>query len=346
MGHTVTQGMIVEIGGPDAETVAAIGAAKTIAGRSPWRLAFERLRHDRAAIASSVVIVLIALMAILAPLVAHLTGHGPDTQYSFGRSPAGIPVGPGHHFLLGADELGRDVLVRIFNGARISLLVGVVASSLATAVGVVIGLAAGYFGRVVDTILARFMDAVLSLPYLIFAIALVSVVGNSDRLLVIIGVIAFFSFASVGRIVRGQVLSVKEKEFVEAAHALGAGNLRIMFVDILPNVLAPVIVYLTLLIPASIVFEATLSFLSIGIVPPTPSWGDMLSEALQYYQVAWWYLIFPGLALLATTLAFNLLGDSVRDAFDPRYNRLFTRKPAGIFTATAVLSTADEDSAV
>jgi len=290
--------------------------------------------------------VLIILMAVLAPVVAHLTGHGPDTQYSFGRSPAGIPVGPGRHFLLGADELGRDVLVRICYGARISLLVGVVASSLATAVGVVIGLAAGYFGRVVDTILARFMDAVLSLPYLIFAIALVSVVGNSDRLLVIIGVIAFFSFASVGRIVRGQVLSVKEKEFVEAAHALGSGDLRIMFVDILPNVLAQVIVYLTLLIPASIVFEATLSFLAIGIVPPTPSWGDMLSEALQYYQVAWWYLIFPGLALLATTLAFNLLGDSVRDAFDPRYNRLFTRKGASVLTHTVLLNTADEDSSL
>jgi peptide/nickel transport system permease protein len=186
---------------------------------------------------------------------------------------------------------------------------------------VVIGLAAGYFGRVVDTILARFMDAVLSLPYLIFAIALVSVVGNSDRLLVIIGVIAFFSFASVGRIVRGQVLSVKEKEFVEAAHALGSGDLRIMFVDILPNVLAQVIVYLTLLIPASIVFEATLSFLAIGIVPPTPSWGDMLSEALQYYQVAWWYLIFPGLALLATTLAFNLLGQGLQEIVDPKQRR-------------------------
>jgi peptide/nickel transport system permease protein len=335
--------MIAEIGSSDAETVAEVGGAKAIEGRSPWRLAFERLRHDRAAVGSSVVIVLIALMAILAPVAAHLTGHGPDAQYpSFGRTLAGLPIGPGRRFLLGTDELGRDLFVRILYGARISLLVGVLASSLATAVGVVIGLVAGYFGRVVDTILARFMDAVLSLPYLVFAIALVSVVGTSNRLLVIIGVIAFFSFASVGRIVRGQVLSIKEKEFVEAAHALGAGNLRIMFVDILPNVLAPVIVYLTLLIPASIVFEATLSFLGIGITPPTPSWGDILSGALQYYQEAWWYLIFPALALLATTLAFNLLGDSVRDAFDPRYNRLFTSKPAKVLSAAAVLATSEE----
>ena len=316
--------MIAEVGGHDADAVASLGGARPIEGRSPWQLAFERLRHDRVAVGSSIIIVLIALMAVLAPLVAHLTGHGPNTQYrSIGMSAAGIPVGPGHHFLLGADELGRDILVRIFYGARISLLVGVVASSLATAVGVVIGLAAGYFGGVVDTVLARFMDAVLSLPYLVFAIALVSIVGRG--LLVTIAVISFFSFAAVGRIVRGQVLSVKEKEFVEAAHAMGAGPVRIMFVDILPNVLAPVIVYLTLLIPASIVFEATLSFLGLGVVPPTPSWGDMLAGSLQWYQVAWWYVVFPGLALLATTLAFNLLGDSVRDAFDPRYNRLFIR---------------------
>jgi peptide/nickel transport system permease protein len=136
-----------------------------------------------------------------------------------------------------------------------------------------------------------------------------------------IAVIAFFSFASVGRIVRGQVLSITQKEFIEAARSVGASDLRIMFVDILPNVLAPVIVYATLLIPASIVFEATLSFLGLGVVPPTASWGGMLSESIQYYQVAWWYVVFPGAALLITTLAFNLLGDSVRDAFDPRFTR-------------------------
>jgi len=188
--------------------------------------------------------------------------------------------------------------------------------------GVFVGLLAGYFKRFVDTILARFMDAVLSLPYLVFAIALVSVYGPSLYMSII--VIAFFSFASVGRIVRGQVLSITEKEYIEAARSLGASDMRILFVDILPNVLAPVIVYLTLLIPAAIVFEATLSFLGLGVVPPTPSWGGMLSTSIDYYQVAWWYVVFPGMALLATTLAFNLLGDSVRDAFDPRYNRLFT----------------------
>jgi ABC-type dipeptide/oligopeptide/nickel transport system permease subunit len=299
-------------------------STKPIEGRSPWQLAFERLRHDRVAIGSAIVIALVALMAICAPLVSMAVGHGPTTQYrTIGLSPEGIPVGPSSRFLFGTDELGRDVFVRIFYGARFSLLAGVVASLLAVAVGVVFGLVAGYFGRVLDTVLARFMDVVLSLPYLVFAIALISVVGPG--LPVSIAVIAFFSFASVGRIVRGQVLSITQKEFVEAALAIGASNLRIMFIDILPNVLAPVIVYATLLIPLSIVFEATLSFLGLGVVPPTPSWGGMLSESIQYYQVAWWYVVFPGAALLITTLAFNLLGDSVRDAFDPRYTRTTAR---------------------
>ena len=317
----MTQGLAIDVAVGDG--LGPVGPAKRpIEGRSPWRLAFERLRHDRVAIASSVVIVIIALMAIFAPVVAHLVGHGPNDQYrTTGLSPEGIPVGPNLRFLLGTDELGRDVMVRVFYGARISLLVGVVASSLAVSVGVVIGLMAGYFGRVVDTVLTRLMDVNLSLPYLVFAIALISVVGPS--LLISIVVIAFFSFASVGRIVRGQVLSIKEKEYVEAARSLGASDVRIMFVDILPNVLAPVIVYLTLLIPLSIVFEATLSFLGLGVVPPTPSWGGMLASSIDYYQVAWWYVVFPGLGLLVTTLSFNLLGDSVRDAFDPRYNRFF-----------------------
>ncbi len=308
---------------------------KAIEGRGPWQLAFERLRHDRVAIGCVVVIVLIALMAVVAPLVAHLVGHGPDTQYHepgscgpgcTGLTSSGIPVGPGGHFLLGTDELGRDVLVRIFYGAQVSLLVGVVASGIAVSVGVLLGMIAGYVGRAVDTVLARFFDVVLAMPYLVFAIALFAALGDRGGLTLSIAVISFFSFASVARIVRGQVLSIKEKEYIEAARSLGAGPLRIMFVDILPNVMAQVIVYFTLLVPLSIVFEATLAFLGIGVTPPTPDWGSMLSESIQYYQVAWWYVVFPGLALLLTTLSFNLLGDSVRDAFDPRYNRLFIRK--------------------
>jgi peptide/nickel transport system permease protein len=295
-----------------------------IRGRSPWQLAWVRLRHDKVAVVSSAIIGLVVLLAVFAPVIAHLVGHGPNQQFrTTGLSPAGIPVGPGSKFLLGTDDLGRDILIRVIYGARISLLVGVVSAGLAVMVGVIVGLVAGYFSGPVDTVLSRFMDVVLSLPYLIFAIALVSLVGPS--LTVSVAVIAFFSWASVGRIVRGQVLSVKEKEFVEAARSIGSGHLRIMFVDILPNVLAPTIVYATMLIPLSIVFESTLSFLGIGVLPPTATWGNMLSESISYYRVAWWFVAFPGLALLITTMAFNLLGDCVRDAFDPRGNRLFVR---------------------
>jgi peptide/nickel transport system permease protein len=301
--------------------VAAEGSAEAIEGRSPLQLAWRRLRHDRVAMASAAVIVLLVLIALFAPLIASAVGWGPDVQDRVnGTTSAGLPVGPNRLHWFGTDNLGRDVLVRTVYGARISLLVGVVSTALATAVGVVVGLVAGYFGGAVDTVLARFMDVVLSFPFLLFAIALVSIVGPSLKVAVL--VIAFFSWAALGRIVRGQTLSLREKEFTEAARSLGAGDLRIMFVDILPNLVAPVIVLATLLIPTAIVFEATLSFLGLGVPPPTASWGSMLSDSLGFYQVAWWFVAFPGGALLLTTLAFNLLGDGVRDALDPRSAQL------------------------
>jgi peptide/nickel transport system permease protein len=306
-------------------------AAGGIQGRSPLRLVLARLRTDRVALASVGVILLIVVLAIAAPLLEALTGHSATiTNVDTGTDANGQPLPPGGGFLLGTDNLGRDVLVRIAYGARISLLVGVLATAIATVVGVVVGLFAGYFGGWLDSILARIMDVVLSFPYVLFAIVLVSVFGSSLPLTIL--VIAFFSFAAIGRIVRGQALSQREKEYVEAAHSLGAGNLRIMFVDILPNLVAPVIVLATLLIPAAIIFESTLSFLGLGVQPPTPSWGNMLSDAEGVGFQAWWFYIFPMLFLLATTLAFNLLGDAVRDALDPRTERIFAgrrkKKPA------------------
>ena len=186
------------------------------------------------------------------------------------------------------------------------------------------GLVAGYFGGHVDTVLARFADVVLAFPILVLALALAAIYGPS--LLIVLGVITFFSWAGIFRIVRGQTLSVKEKEYIEAARSLGAGPWRIMFIDILPNLLGPVLVLATLYIPTAVVFEATLSFLGIGIPAPTPSWGVILSEAQNYYLVSWWYVVFPALALLITTLAFNLLGDGIRDAMDPRTERLFAAR--------------------
>ena len=314
--------MAVTVTAPgQAAADAAAAPTGAVQGRSPWRLAWDRLCRDPAAVGSATVIVLFAGAAVAAPAIAHAVGHGPNDQYpALGLTTAGLPVGPSRRFLLGTDNLGRDLLVRIAYGARISLLVGVAATLLATVAGVVVGLVAGYFGGLVDVALARFMDVVLSFPYLLFAIALVSVHGPS--LAITIVVIAFFSWAAIGRIVRGQTLSIREQEYIEAAWSVGSGALRVMFGEILPNLLAPVIVLATLLVPTAIVFEATLSFLGLGVAPPTATWGGMLNDSLAFYQVAWWFPLFPGLALLAVTLAFNLLGDSVRDALDPTRGRV------------------------
>ena len=303
--------------------------AVAIQGRSQWQLTWRRLRSDKVAVAAVVVILVMVAFALAAPLIASATGHPVDQAYpTIGQNSFGNPVGPGvHGFILGTDDIGRDLLVRIAYGARISLFVGLLTTAIATIAGVTLGLIAGYFGGLVDAILARFFDAALAFPVIVLALALASVFRPS--LTIVIGVISFFSWAGISRIVRGQTLSLKEKEYVEAAKSLGAGPMRIMFLDILPNLLGPVLVLATLYIPTAVVFEATLSFLGIGIPEPAPSWGNILSEAQNFYQVAWWYIVFPAAALLITTLAFNLLGDGIRDAIDPRTERLFAGAKAG-----------------
>ena len=323
-----------------------------IEGRSQWQLTWRRLRSDKMAVASVIVILIMIVLAIFAPVFASITGHGVDQAFTnTGTSSSGAPVGPGTNgFWLGTDYIGRDLFVRILYGARVSLFVGIFTTAIATVAGVTIGLVAGYFGGVVDTILARFIDTVLAFPFVVLALALAAVFGPS--LLIVIGVISFFAWAGISRIVRGQTLSLKEKEYIEAARSLGAGPWRIMFVDILPNLMGPVLVLATLYIPTAIIVEATLSFLGIGIPEPTPSWGSILSEAQNYYQVAWWYVVFPAAALLITTLAFNLLGDGIRDAMDPRTERIFAagkarkrargKRPAAADTASLTVSTLGE----
>ncbi|MFC9558224.1 ABC transporter permease [Agromyces sp. NPDC056965] len=302
-----------------SKTPAAAARASTeVQARGSGRLTLTRLLRDPASIASLIAILLIIAFALCAPLIAAWTGHGPTEQFrETGLTPEGIPVGPNAEFLLGTDQLGRDVLVRLAYGAQVSLLVGVLASIVASVIGIAIGTIAGFSGGVVDTVLSRTMDLVMSVPFLLCAIALVSVLGPSLSLS--IAVIVFFSWTGLARVIRGQVLALRHREFVEAARSLGASRTSIMFRDILPNLVVPIIVYTTLMIPAAIVFEATLSFLGLGIVPPTPSWGNMLADAANgsLYLVAWWMVVVPGGALLALTLAFNLLGDGLRDALDP-----------------------------
>jgi peptide/nickel transport system permease protein len=297
-----------------------------VQGRTQWQLTWMRLRSDRVSMIALAVIAIMVLLAIFAPAIASLTHHPVNMAYPVqGENEDGNPVGPGTNgFLLGTDSTGRDLLVRILYGARISLFVGIVTTLIATVLGVAVGLMAGYFGGIIDTVLARFTDAVLAFPYIVLALALAAVFGPS--LTIIVVMITFFSWAGIARIVRGQTLSIKEKEYIEAARSLGAGPFRIMFFDILPNLLAPVLVIATLYIPNAVVFEATLSYLGLGVQAPTPSWGNMLSDAQNFYQVAWWYLVFPALALLLTTLAFNLLGDGIRDAMDPRTERLIAAR--------------------
>ena len=304
-----------------SETLVEEGAApasKKIQGRSPWRLAYERLRRDRAAKIALATILVIVLLAILAPVFAKILGHGPNQQFiDIGENANGGPVPPSSTFWLGTDNNGRDLFIRTLYGARISLIVGVLATGISVVLGVVLGLAAGYIGGFVDTVIARLIDVMLSIPFLILAISIAYISGPSLFLVIIIVVV--LSFTYLARIVRGQVISIKSREFIEAARALGARPWRIMFVDLLPNVMAQVIVYATLLIPAAIVFEASLSFLGVGVPPPTADWGAMISDASGFFQYGyWWFLLFPSVALLTTTLAFNIFGDSVRDALDPR----------------------------
>ena len=289
-----------------------------IQAKSSAQLTLTRLVRDPASVISAIVILGIVVFAICAPLIAQATGHGVAEQFrETGLSAAGIPVGPSGEFLLGTDQLGRDILVRLAYGARVSLLVGVVASLIASTIGVIIGATAGFFGGWVDTLLSRIIDLVMSVPFLLVAIALVAVLGPSLGLSII--VIVFFSWAGLARVIRGQVLAIREREYIEAARSLGDSRWSTMFRDVLPNLVVPIIVYTTLGIPAAVVFEATLSFLGLGIVPPTPSWGNMLADAANgsMYMVAPWMVLVPGLALLALTLAFNLLGDGLRDALDP-----------------------------
>jgi len=298
-----------------------------IAARSPLALFWRRLRRDRVAMASFLFIVFLVVLAVFAPLVIEILGlPGPNTQNLSLTDSFGSPLGPSSAHPFGVDLLGEDVMSRVIYGTRISLEVGIIGTGISTFIGVVVGLLAGFYRGWVDTLLSRFIDVVLSIPLLLLGIgigaacAVKGCVGGAIQpgLGVVIFLIALGTWPYMARIVRGLVLSLREREFVDASRALGASDMRIMFREILPNLTAPIIVFASLQIPTNILIEAALSFLGVGIRPPTASWGQMIASATPIFNTAWWYMTFPGLALLFTVLAFNLLGDGLRDALNPR----------------------------
>jgi peptide/nickel transport system permease protein len=319
----------------EAEEDPALAHVELIGGeitaRSPLQLFWRRFRSDRVAMASAIFIILLVLVAIAAPLVVSLVGvSGPNTPNPNATDIFGSPTGPTGAHPFGVDKIGRDVLARVVYGARVSLEVGIIGTAVAAIVGTVIGLLAGFYRGWVDTLLSRFIDVFLSFPILLLALGLSSACQLGSGCLggllkpglgTVVIVIAFVGWTYIARIVRGQVLTLREKEFVEASRSLGASNRRIIFREILPNLVAPIIVYASILIPQNILFESALSFLGVGVTAPTPSWGAMIADASTIFDTAWWYMLFPGLGLLITVLAFNLLGDGLQDALNPKDSR-------------------------
>jgi peptide/nickel transport system permease protein len=298
-----------------------------VTARSPLQLFWRRLRQDRVALASGAFIVFLIVLAIAAPLVIKILGlPGPNVQNLNLTDEFGSPLGPRSAHPFGVDQLGHDVMSRVIYGTRVSLEVGIIGTGISTIIGVVVGLFAGFYRGWVDTLLSRFIDVVLSIPLLLLGIgigaacAVKGCVGGAIQpgLGVVIFLISLGTWPYMARIVRGLVLSLREREFVDASRALGASDFRIMFREILPNLTAPIIVFASLQIPTNILIEAALSFLGVGIRPPTASWGQMIAAATPIFNTAWWYMVFPGTALLLTVLAFNLLGDGLRDALNPR----------------------------
>lgn len=311
----------------------ATGEAQTseIEARTPLDLFWRRLREDRVAMLSLGFIVFLVLVAVAAPLIIKLVGaRPPNVQSTKYLDSFGTPKGPSSHNIFGADPLGRDVFSRVLYGARVSLEVAIVATAISVFIGVVAGMFAGYYRGVVDTLISRAIDVLLAFPILLLAVGLAAACSLGKGCLgglikpglsVVIFVIAFANWTYIARIIRGLVLSMREKEYVEAARSLGASNFRIIFHEILPNLVAPIIVYSTLIIPLNILFEAALSFLGVGVQPPNASWGFMIADATEIFDTAWWYMVFPGVALLLTVLAFNLLGDGLQDALNPKAGR-------------------------
>jgi peptide/nickel transport system permease protein len=323
------------------ETHGELGEGEPIKARSYWDQVWRRFRRDKVAIGSGFFVIFLVLVAAVGgPIAQHFLGHGPTDLFFEGVDQDLLPVGPLTHvhdpatgketiLILGADgTLGRDEFLRLLYGARVSLEVAVLSTLSTTILGVLLGSIAGYFRGWIDTIISRIVEVTMAFPQLLFIIALAATIGNRlndvtlgvfDRgVLTLLFVFTLFGWFYAARIVRSQVLSLREKEFVEAARMVGASDWRIIRSHILPHLVAPIIVVSTLSVASYVLAEAGLSFLGLGVKLPTPSWGNLLADAPSFFKTQPWLMVWPGAAVLMTTLAFNLLGDGLRDAFDPR----------------------------
>ena len=325
---------------PDGKAPAKQGGP--IIGRSPGALAWARLKRDRVGMVSGYIVLGFIVVGILAPLISLIYGQGPNEYNPQLLNGDGVPLG----YLGGMDfttnnasnEIhifgvmpgsGRDIFMQLVYGARTSLGIAFVASTLAVAVGIVFGVVAGYFGGWIDSAISWFVDFMLAFPFLLFALAVIPVVNSHianevgevspiKRIVTLIVVFSLFSWMFTARLVRGQVISLREREYVEAARAAGAGGMHIMFRQILPNLWAPILVTYSLAVPATVTAEAALSFLNIGVIEPTPDWGRMINQSINWLQVDPSFTFFPGMAIFVLVLTFNLFGDSLRDALDPK----------------------------
>lgn len=280
---------------------------------SPWKLVVRRLKRNKLAIVSLTILCILIIMAVFAPLFTPYERDGIDFN--------AIKQPPSKAHILGTDDLGRDVYTRLIYGGRVSLSVGIVAVAIELFIGVILGGIAGYYGGKIDSIIMRITDIFMSFPFLIIAITIVSILGPSIYNVML--VIGFLGWTGIARIVRGQILSLREQEFMEATEALGLSDFRKITRHLLPNTMASVIVWSTISIAGAILTESALSYLGLGVSPPIPTWGNMMQSAQKLYVLKkqWWLWIPPGIAIFITVMSLNILGDGLRDALDPKLKR-------------------------